>query len=76
MYNSSGHFYVSTCDSKSIVEIVYRAFEIKLTIISNLFKNDCLFMCSIQQRNKLKYIDRLPEFRKFFILIQSFSFDG
>lgn len=59
MYNCC----VSVCIN--IAKIVYsRAFEIKLTVESNLFKNDCLFIHRIQQRIKLKYIGRLTELCK------------
>lgn len=47
-----------------IVKIV-NAFEIKLTIKSNLFKNGCLFIHSIQQN---KIYSRLPQFFVFFFL--------
>lgn len=55
-------YYFSVCVSTHIAKIL-NAFEIKLTIKSNLFKNDCLFIHRIlQQKYRLKYIGRLPQF--------------
>lgn len=50
------------CVSTHIAKIA-KAFEIKLTIKSNLFKNGCLFIHiqSIQKKSRLKYIGRLPQ---------------
>lgn len=43
--------YFSMCVSTHIAKIVI---EIKLTIKSNLFKNGCLFIYSIQQKKHIK----------------------